>query len=87
MKKNYKNNEGKNEELKEPSIGYQTKNTFKIFNSFEESKQNGIDFIIKQSPIERIQQTIALILRAYGVTNQDLRNRAKNNTIRVVKTA
>jgi len=32
------------------------KNTMKIFNSIKVAKQDEIDYIIKQSPIERIQQ-------------------------------
>ena len=85
MKKNYKNtDENTGQELNESLETYQTKNRIKFFNSFEAAKQDEINFIINQSPIERIQQTVALILRAYSVTNESLRNRKTNNTIRII---
>lgn len=85
-KKNYKNISKNDQNASEPLSTYQSKNTIKIFKSFEDAKQAEIDFIIKQTPIERIQQTVALILRAFNVTNQSLRERKRNNTIRIIKT-
>lgn len=86
MRKNYKNTgKGENQKLNEPAINYQNKNSIRFYNSFEEAKQDEINFIINQSPIERIQQTVALILRAFNVTHESLRNRQRNNTIKIIK--
>lgn len=87
MKKNYKNTDkATNQEVNETIITYQTKNTIKFFKSFEDAKQDEINFIINQSPIERIQQTVALTLRAYNVSIESLRIRKIDNTIKIIKT-
>lgn len=73
--------------LKEPVASYNSKNNIKIFNSFEEAKLDEINFIIEQSTTERIKHTVGLILRAYGVTNESLRTRRRENIIRIIKGA
>ena len=47
----------------------------RIFNSWEEAAAADAQDAIRQSPIDRIRETVALILRVYGVTEDDLRKR------------
>ena len=60
-------------------------NRIKIFNSFEESKQDEINYIINQSPIERLRQTVELILRVYNVTRESLKEKKYSNKITIIK--
>ena len=60
-------------------------NRIKIFNSLEESKQDEINYIINQSPIERLRQTVELILRVYNVTRESLKEKKINNRITIIK--
>jgi hypothetical protein len=57
----------------------------KIFNSLEESKQDEINYIINQSPIERLRQTVELILRVYNVTRESLKEKKQSNRITIIK--
>ncbi len=88
MKKKYKNNNAnaKDQNLSEPAASYITKNKLQFFNSFEEASQSEAKYIISQSPIERLRQTIELILRAYNVTRQNLRERKSSNRITIMRT-
>lgn len=57
----------------------------KIYNSFEECKQDEIVAIINQSPIQRLRQTVELILRVYNVTRESLREKKHSNRITIIK--
>ena len=57
----------------------------KIFTSLEESKQNEINYIINQSPIERLRQTVELIFRVYNVTRESLKEKKYSNRITIIK--
>lgn len=61
-----------------------TKNSIRIFNSFEEAKETETQDIIKQSPVDRLRHTVELILRVYEVSKQDLKNRTATGKIRII---
>lgn len=60
------------------------KNNIHIFNSFEAAKEKEIQDIIKQSPVDRLRQTVELILRVYKVSRADLKNRTAIHKIRII---
>jgi hypothetical protein len=60
------------------------KNKIHVFNSFEAAKEKEIQDIIKQSPVDRLRQTVELILRAYNVSREDLKNRTATRRIRII---
>jgi hypothetical protein len=66
-------------ELKEPAAEYGRE--IHIFNSFKEREEFELNEALKQSPAERIKNTVELILRAYGFTRKSLRKRKQDNTI------
>ncbi len=51
----------------------------KIFQSYEEMNHSDIEEMASIPPEERIRNTVNLILRAYGVTREEL-NLRKNKT-------
>jgi len=57
-----------------------------FFNSFEQQKEYEVQEVLKQSPVERIKETVDLILRMYGFTRETLKNRRPDNTIYFDKT-
>lgn len=61
-----------------------TKNSIRIFKSFEEAKETEIQNIIKQSLIDRLRHTVELILRVHQVSRQDLKNRTASGKIRII---
>ncbi len=69
-------------ELNEPSASYNTR-SIRIFHSFDDARDQELEAIINQSPIERIRETVALILRVYGVTQEELNKRPRNNHITI----
>ncbi|MES2446261.1 MAG: hypothetical protein V4546_03705 [Bacteroidota bacterium] len=85
VKKIYKNISENQQKVSEPLVSYQTKCTIKIFKSFEEAKQDELDFIIKQSPIERLRQTVNLILKVYKVNREELKARNNFKKIKIIK--
>nr|WP_294873216.1 hypothetical protein [uncultured Pedobacter sp.] len=60
------------------------KNKIHVFNSFEAAKEKEIQDIIKQSPVDRLRQTVELILRVYHVSREDLKNRTATRRIRII---
>ncbi|AMP98856.1 hypothetical protein AY601_1950 [Pedobacter cryoconitis] len=60
------------------------KDRIRIFNSFEEAKKSEIQNIINQSPIDRLRQTVELILRVHQVSREDLKNRTATGKIRII---
>lgn len=69
----------KNEQLNEPLVPYGTRRLGKlqIFKSFEEAAEAEALQYALQAPIERIRETVELILRTYGVTREQLIARRK----------
>lgn len=60
------------------------KNKIHVFNSLEDAKEKEIQDIIKQSPVDRLRQTVELILRVYHVSREDLKNRTATQKIRII---
>lgn len=64
MKKPKRKNESENQKVNEPAAVYK-KNSIRFFNSFEEQEEERIKFIVAQNPVDRIKETVQLILRIY----------------------
>jgi len=60
------------------------KKTLRIYESFEEQKTDGIRDTLALSPQERIRRAVELTLRAYGTSREELKNRKRNNQIKVI---
>lgn len=84
MRKNNKNNGAQQIKSVTPVV-VSSANRIKIFNSLDESKQDEINYIINQSPIERLRQTVELILRVYNVTRESLKEKKQSNRITIIK--
>jgi hypothetical protein len=61
-----------------------TKDRIRIFNSFEEAKESEIQDLINQSPIDRLKQTVELILRVHQVSREHLKSRTATGKIRII---
>ena len=86
MKKNYKNtDDSKVNKVSETFISYQPQNRIVPHNSFEAAEKAEIHFIINQLPIERLENTIELILRVYNSTRESLKHRKTNNRIKFIR--
>jgi hypothetical protein len=73
------------QEIKSATPGVPVPNRIKIFNSLEESEQDKINYIINQSPVERLRQTVELILRVYNVTRESLKEKKHSKRINIIK--
>ena len=80
-KKKHKTSEDENK-VNEPVAAYYS---LKIFSSFEEAEIFQIKSILKQSPAERIRDTVQLILRAYDITREQLKGRKRDNKITILR--
>jgi CRISPR-associated endonuclease Csn1 len=65
--------------LKDRESNYDT--NIRFFQSFEEAEDFESRTIAFQDPIHRIHDTVALILRAYGITREQLNERFRDNKI------
>lgn len=67
------------DELNEPTpiYGSLTGKRLEIFHSFDEMGQASARDAASKPPIERIRDTVQLILRVYGVTQEELNKRPK----------
>ena len=79
-KKKYKPSEEENK-VNKPLASH----SFKIFSSFEEAEIFQIKSILKQSPAQRIKDTVELILRAYGLTREQLKERKRDHKITILR--
>jgi hypothetical protein len=61
------------------------KRKIRIYTSLEEQAEAEAADAAKQAPIERIRETVELILRVYGVTREELKNRKKSNRINIIR--
>jgi len=59
-------NEENKDKVNEPGTGYHRPARVRIFHSFEEARESELEDIIARSPLERIRQTVELIIRTYG---------------------
>ena len=57
----------------------------RVFHSWEEAAEAEARYDSTQSPVDRIKETVALILRVYGVTQEQLNNRAKKLHINITR--
>ena len=69
---------------KEPLTKYFGKD-IRIFNSFQEAEEYELLQVIKQDPVERIRETVELILRVYGFTRETLNMRPPDNTVKIIR--
>jgi hypothetical protein len=56
-----------------------------VYKSFEEQAAAEAAEAANQTPLDRIRETVELILRVYGVSREDLINRKKSNRIKVIQ--
>jgi|GEM_PF-3834730 len=77
----------KQNQANEPSMGYGAMKGMKlrIFHSWEEMTQAEIEASLKQTPEERIRETVELILRVYGVTREELSNRKEKLKLTITR--
>ena len=59
----------------------------RIFHSFEEQEAAEIADLLTQSPMERIRETVALILRVYGIPENELIKRREKLHLTIIKKA
>ncbi len=56
-----------------------------IYKSFAEQASAEAASIARQSPAERIRETVDLILRVYNTSREQLNNREKSNRINIIQ--
>lgn len=56
----------------------------KIYDSLEQAELDAIAEILGQSPVERLRETVELILRTYNTTREELKSRKSTKTIRIL---
>lgn len=56
----------------------------RIYNSFEEAEIVEAQRQVVQTGTQRIAETVALILRVYNVTRQELVNKTKSKHIKII---
>lgn len=72
--------------LPEPAVSYITNSRLHFFSSFEDASKDEAKFIVDQSPIDRLRQTVELILRVHNVTRQDLKEKKSSSRINIIRT-
>jgi len=74
-------------DVNEPSVPYGPMRGMKlrIFNSWEEAEEAEAADAALRTPLERIRDTVALILRVYGVTQQELNKRRGKLHIKILR--
>ena len=63
------NEKNKKNEVNEPAINYKSRDV-KIYTSFEEAAEAEAMEVAKQDPIERIRETVQLILRVFPLSEK-----------------
>ena len=83
----YKENEEEKHKVNEPIAGYDIAKgkTVRIFHSFAEAEAAEDEEAANKSPIQRIRDTVQLILRTYGVTQEMLNKRKHDHKITIIK--
>ncbi|MDP1800189.1 MAG: hypothetical protein Q8L81_02465 [Bacteroidota bacterium] len=61
--------ENKNKEVNEPRALYKSKE-IKIYSSFEEAAEAEAFYVANQDPIERIRETVQLILKVFPINEK-----------------
>ncbi|MBK7310942.1 MAG: hypothetical protein IPI93_09160 [Sphingobacteriaceae bacterium] len=65
---------------KKPSVKYRSER-ISVFDSVAEQEASSYQAISKEDPVKRIKETVKLILKVYGYTNQSLKSRKSSNKI------
>jgi hypothetical protein len=82
--KKYKLKEVEGSKIEKSSANYPTQDSLlKVYHSFEEMNAGDAEYAASIDPIEGLQNTIELILLAYGVTREELGNRIYSDKITV----
>ena len=78
--------EEKNEEnINEPESLYFINDELKIYNSFEKQEDDQRKHSASLTPLERLKQTVELIIRSYGYTRESLKNLETDNKVTITK--
>ena len=67
--------------LKEPEVAYEPRK-IRVFHSFEEQEEYEISLLHKQNPLDRIKETVELILRVYNTRREELSKKKSTNRIK-----
>jgi hypothetical protein len=67
--------------LKEPEVAYEPRK-IRVFHSFEEQEEYEISLLHKQNPLDRIKETVELILRVYNTSREELSKKKSTNRIK-----
>lgn len=79
-------NKKDNDKVNGPGISYgEGKNRMVFFKSFEEEAEYNAKEAAEKNPVQGIKDTVGLILRMYGFTQESLRERKSSNKIIVDK--
>lgn len=70
--------------VSEPDVKYGRGN-IRIFHSFEEMERAEILAVLQKPPIERLRDTVGLILRIYGFTREQLKKRRQKDNFKLVR--
>ncbi len=83
----YPESDQNSEKVNEPNAIYHFSGSKKlrVFHSFKEAEDAENVDAANKSPVERIKETVQLILRVYGVTQRELNMRKKNNRITITR--
>ena len=73
------------ENINEPASQYFTNPELKIYNSFEEQEDDQRKYSASLTPIERLRQTVELIIRSYGYTRESLKSQDSDNKVTITK--
>lgn len=60
---------------------YETRK-IRVFHSFEEQEEYEYSQILNQNPLDRIKDTVELILRVYNTSREELSQRKMSNRIK-----
>lgn len=58
----------------------------RVYKSFDDAADAEAKDAALKAPLDGIRETVALILRVYGVTTEELNNRKKDRRIHIIKT-
>ena len=60
-------------------------NRVRIFHSFEEAEEMEIAHVLNQKPLDRVKETVDLILRVHGITRLQLRKRLMKSPLNYIR--
>ncbi len=69
--------------MKEPNDNKIAKTKLRFYSSFEEADEDNIKRILLQEPLERIRETVELILRVYNTDHEQLKKRGGYRTFKI----